>query len=418
MADKGPPRPGDPRPRAARRSLSHVGGASATTGDPAHARALAEALDVPTSEEAEEAARAHVHGFHSYPARMHPLTARRLVEALSRRGAAVLDPFCGSGTVVVEARLAGRRAFGVDANPLAVRLAELKARAVGPADRQRLREAAQRVAATADERRKARAGPSRRYGKEDMALFDTHVLLELDGLRVGLDALDARTGRDLELVLSSILTKVSRKTSDTSAHAAPRRIAAGYPAKLFVKKTEELCRRLEEVEPTLAAAPPARVVEGDARVLAGIADRSIALVATSPPYPGTYDYLAHHEARLRWLRLRTAAFESAEIGSRRRLDALGAREGRARWAQELESTLGAMRRVLEPGGLAVLLRAGGGGAGEAVYAIDVVTTAASAVRLAMVATASQERPHFHGPSAQAFARRPRREHAILLGCPA
>ena len=38
--------------------------------------------------------RVHVHGFHTYPARMHPQTAARLVRALSGEGATVLDPFC------------------------------------------------------------------------------------------------------------------------------------------------------------------------------------------------------------------------------------------------------------------------------------------------------------------------------------
>src|SRR5262245_23697815 len=132
-----------------RRALTNVGGAVRLEGDPVTAELLSRALDVPTSAEAEAEARAHVHGFHSYPARMHPQTARRLVEALSSPGAVVLDPFCGSGTVLVEARLAGRAAVGVDANPLAVRLARLKVRGVTEAERGRLVDAAGAVAAHA-----------------------------------------------------------------------------------------------------------------------------------------------------------------------------------------------------------------------------------------------------------------------------
>src|SRR5262249_30208950 len=138
-------------------------------GDPEAAALLAAAVDVPTSAEAEELARANVHGFHSYPARMHPLTARRLVEAFSRPGDAVLDPFCGSGTVLVEARLAGRGAVGVDANPLAVRLARLKTAPTTPEQRARWIDAAREVAAFADARREAKAGPTHRYGQADVA---------------------------------------------------------------------------------------------------------------------------------------------------------------------------------------------------------------------------------------------------------
>ncbi|WP_437810397.1 DNA methyltransferase [Sorangium sp. So ce1078] len=420
------PKPGAPRQKAraiqpapqARRALTNVGGATRLEGDPVDAAMLAHALDVASSSTAEEAARAHVHGFHSYPARMHPDTARRLIEALSRPGERVLDPFCGSGTVLVEARLAGRAAIGVDANPLAVRLARLKVQGSTPGERERLVAAAREVAAAADERRKARAGPSRRYGPEDVALFEPHVLLELDGLRVGLDRLAGHGAdalrADLELVLSSILTKLSRRTSDTSEHELPRRIAAGYPARLFIRKAEELAQRLADVAAPLSASPPALIEEGDARVLRGVEPGSVHLAITSPPYPGVYDYLAHHEARLRWLRLRSARFEQDEIGARRHLDPLGPEAGRARWREELGGVLVALARVLRSGAPLVLLIADSVVAGAPVYAVDVVQAAASGARFAIRAVASQPRPHFHRPTARAFQRRPRHEHAILL----
>ena len=407
-----------------RRALTNVGGPSERSGEPALADQLVHALDVEGAdperppepgEASEPAERTHVHGFHSYPARMHPETARRLVEDLSRPRDRVLDPFCGSGTVLVEARLAGRAVLGVDANPLAVRLARLKVFGSTEGERERLVAAARQVAAVADARREARVGASRRYGPEDVALLDGHVLLELDGLRVGLDELRSDALRaDLELVLSAILTKVSRRASDTSDQALPRRIAAGYPALLFVRKAEELARRLAEVAPALATAPPATIEEGDARELRGIQTGSIDLVVTSPPYPGVYDYLAQHEARLRWLRLPRASFDRAEVGARRRLEPLGAAEGLARWQAELGAILSAMARVLRPRAPAVLLIADSVIAGAPAYALDRVRAAAPPAGLTVRATASQARPHFHGPSARAFAERPRREHAILL----
>ena len=274
-----------PRARE-RRALSHVGGDAQGVGDPDAIALLEAAVDVPPSAEAEALARAHVHGFHTYPARMHPLTARRLVEAFSKPGDAVLDPFCGSGTVLVEARLAGRTAVGVDANPLAVRLAKLKVEPATIAQRERLVEAATRVAQHADERRKAKAGPTHRYPQVDVALFQTHVLLELDSVRAAIDEVaDAWTRETLELVLSAILTKLSRHTSDTSEREVEKRLAAGYPARLFVRKTEELASLLAEVAPTLAASlslpsragSAALILEGDARELEGVPPASVTL---------------------------------------------------------------------------------------------------------------------------------------------
>jgi 23S rRNA G2445 N2-methylase RlmL len=149
--------------------------------------ALASALDVAGDDAASSA---HVHGFHSYPARMHPTTARRFIERLSAPRGVVLDPFCGSGTVLVEGRLAGRRVLGIDANPLAVELTWLKTRGTTSEERSQLLERAHSVVRSADDRRKQKAGATHRYGSEDVALFEPHVLLELDGLRAALRRVD------------------------------------------------------------------------------------------------------------------------------------------------------------------------------------------------------------------------------------
>lgn len=402
-----------------RRSLTHVGGDIKTSGDAEVAKHLAAGLDVQSSLDDEDAARAHVHGFHAYPARMHPDTARRVVEGLSRRGGVVLDPFCGSGTVLIEARLAGRRAVGVDANPLAVRLSRRKLEPTDAAHREALVQAAREAAAVADDRRKRRVGASHRFPPADVKLFDPHVLLELDGLRVGMAELDrADVAADLGLVLSAILVKLSRRTSDTSAHVAPRRLAAGYPSRLFVRKAEELAGQLESVEAMMRAGPKHLVFEGDARRLADVRKGSVDLCVTSPPYPGVYDYLHHHELRLRWLGLEAKGFAQQEIGARRRYDRLSAKRGILQWEQELGPVLRAIRRTLKPGALAVFVIADSVVGGVPVYCDELLPDLAEAAGLSVRAVAAQARPHFHAPTAKAFRRKPRREHIVALErCP-
>ena len=67
------------------------------------------------------------HGLHEYPARMIPQIAKRLILTYSNEREKILDPFCGSGTTLVEARLAKRYSVGVDINPFAVLLSKVKA---------------------------------------------------------------------------------------------------------------------------------------------------------------------------------------------------------------------------------------------------------------------------------------------------
>ncbi|MBK6464012.1 MAG: hypothetical protein IPF92_23865 [Myxococcales bacterium] len=407
-------------PPPGRRSLTHVGGDVTLGGEPDTARALGEALDVrPAGDDVDEPERADVHGFHVYPARMHPTTAARLVALAADEGARVLDPFCGSGTVLVEALASRRHSVGTDLNPLAARLSRLKVRALSAEGRALLVAEANRARAVADQRRKLRVGSSTRYPEEDVELFDPHVLLELDSLRVGIDAAEKSTREALMLVLSSLLTKVSRQKGDTSAAHAPRRLAAGYTAKLFARKTEELAERLA----TLDARVPrpraeVKVTVDDATALDTVATASVDAVVTSPPYVATYDYASHHVARLRWLGLpqrEARRFVERELGSRRAYASRTPREAREAWLGELRALFGALVRVTRPGGRVVLLMADSAVRGEALRADDLVAEATIDVpELEPWARASQSRPHFHGPTAAAFQRAPRREHALLL----
>ncbi|RJQ25804.1 hypothetical protein C4565_07980 [Candidatus Parcubacteria bacterium] len=69
----------------------------------------------------------YTHGFHLYPARMHPQIAKRLIaKYASDTKKVVFDPFMGSGGVLVEAVLHGNNAIGIDVNPFAVLLSKVK----------------------------------------------------------------------------------------------------------------------------------------------------------------------------------------------------------------------------------------------------------------------------------------------------
>ena len=66
------------------------------------------------------------HHFDRYPAKMIPQLARFAIELCTKKGDSILDPFCGCGTVLVESRIAGRKATGIEINPYAVVLARAK----------------------------------------------------------------------------------------------------------------------------------------------------------------------------------------------------------------------------------------------------------------------------------------------------
>ncbi len=68
----------------------------------------------------------------SYRGNWSPHVPRNLILHYTRPGETVLDPMCGSGTSLVEARLLGRNAIGVDVNPDATLVAQSRLEPVPP----------------------------------------------------------------------------------------------------------------------------------------------------------------------------------------------------------------------------------------------------------------------------------------------
>jgi DNA modification methylase len=67
-----------------------------------------------------------VHFFHHYTAKFIPQIPSKLIQRLSKGNEIVVDPFMGSGTTIVEAKLLGCHSYGFDTNPLAVKIAKAK----------------------------------------------------------------------------------------------------------------------------------------------------------------------------------------------------------------------------------------------------------------------------------------------------
>ncbi len=68
----------------------------------------------------------YTHCFHSYPAMMIPQVAGRILDEFGRNARLLFDPYCGTGTSLVEANLRGIDAIGTDINPLARLIAKVK----------------------------------------------------------------------------------------------------------------------------------------------------------------------------------------------------------------------------------------------------------------------------------------------------
>jgi SAM-dependent methyltransferase len=376
-------------------------------GDPALTAVLSRALAVvPGAGDA-----TLTHPFHGYPARLHPATARALLEGLATPGCALLDPFCGSGTVLVEGVTLGLRVRGRDLSPLAVELAGMKCRVTRREEREALLREASRVSARA--RDALRAGQRFWYPPAEEGWYAPGTLAELAGLW----AFSARAPTSLEgalrMLFSSVLVKVSRQASETDPRRVTKELPPGAALRLYAARAKELVEGLRALaEAVPRGTPAAEVAVDDATTLATVGDGAAELVVTSPPYANTYDYVDHHARRYPWLGLDPGGLVRGELGAARwfadpEAGARRFREGVSRW-------LSAMARVLRPGGRCVVVLADGAAGGRALRADALVTELGAAQGLPVRAWASQARAAYDPDSARAFRAAPRREHVMVL----
>lgn len=68
----------------------------------------------------------YTHCYHNYPAMMIPQVAERILARYGQGAKLLFDPYCGTGTSLVEANLKGIDAIGTDLNPLARLIARTK----------------------------------------------------------------------------------------------------------------------------------------------------------------------------------------------------------------------------------------------------------------------------------------------------
>lgn len=373
-----------------RRPLTNVGGPTRTEGEPRIAAGLAEAMELAAREDPD----ALTHGFHPWPARMHRAIARVVIAKATRPGERVLDPFCGSGTVLLEATLAGRRAAGVDLNPIAGPLVAVKCERRDDAAIGRFLETVMQVGEASVERVRARERAIAKLPPSMLGWYGPHVLKEMAGLLEEIRSVeDEGDRRAMEMVFSSLVVKLSKKKAETSEQETDKRIRKGLTTELFVRKCEELGERwhaLARALPRDAIAP--RVFQGDARGLTKLlGDRTKArLVLTSPPYGGTYDYHAQHALRLAWLGLDARGLAHLEIGARRSAT-VDEDEAAERWHHDVGAMLASIESVLAPDGTVVLLMGDGRFGRHRMPLIPQLLDLAPRVGLAVIASASQPR---------------------------
>jgi hypothetical protein len=261
------------------------------------------------------------HGLHAFAAKCPPPLAHWAIERYSAPGETVLDPMAGSGTALVEARLLGRAALGLDLDPIARLLARVKSTLLeGGA----LEDACTRLA---DEVATACAAWDQAHPTDEAAAAHAPYPPGLVGLerwfrprvtahlailkeRITAQQVDRETRAFFWAAMSSlIIARTSVANAWDLVHSRHHFRAHATPPdvpRLLRQRLHAMRRQMADLYARCAALPEDRraagihVVAGDARALP-LADKSVDLVFTSPPYCNALDYTRAHTFGVAWL---------------------------------------------------------------------------------------------------------------------
>lgn len=208
------------------------------------------------------------------------------------RNSAVLDPFCGTGTTVVEAQRQGMRALGLEWNPVAHLASSAKSN--WSVDGDRLLSMASAIRDKADKQLSdgtQRPGLSEAQNK--LLLRNSIAPLPLHKALVLRDCIQGQNAPEFRACLTLALAK-TLVHSASNLHFGPEVGVRGWKEDADV--LDAWFANISMMAADLRSVcdfngPKAVVHRGDARLLNGyFAPNSIDAVFTSPPYPNEKDY--------------------------------------------------------------------------------------------------------------------------------
>jgi site-specific DNA-methyltransferase (cytosine-N4-specific) len=333
---------------------------------------------------AEAHSRRPIHDVHPYPARFIPDIPARVID-LVRPELGVLDPFCGSGTALVEAGFAGFPSVGIDLNPLACLVASVKTGG-------RPRDLLHSGRAVLDEARGLRAAvpPIPRLGHwftETVAqglanIVDTVARVESE-----------QTRRALQVALSRIIVRVSNQESDTRYASVSKGLNQDDVYRLFDASVRRVDAALADAFGDSTTGFASDIVTTDVFDIDVARVRQVDLVVTSPPYPNAFEYWLYHKYRMYWLGMDPISVREREIGARPHYF----RKNPATeddFATQMKEVFRLLSAVMSPNGYAVFVIGDSVIRGRRVDNKRILTTAAAAADFHVVAEASRRlNPH-------------------------
>lgn len=246
---------------------------------------------------------------HPYPARFINDIPKELIRLLAEdKNGIVLDPFCGSGTTLLEAKKAGMKSVGIDLNPIACLISRVRTSTI-PVN---FLATAELVATEAQKNMNDEidipAIPNlNHWFKHEIQTAIAALLQQINAVE------DIGLSDPLRLALSSIIVRISNQESDTRYAAIENNHTAEEVFSGFVSA----CRKVDSsLSHAIGFSESSILCKDILKVTPDEIGSNISLVITSPPYPNAYEYWLYHKYRMWWLGYDPIKVRTFEIGAR------------------------------------------------------------------------------------------------------
>lgn len=257
------------------------------------------------------------HGIHPYPAKYIPILPREIITECTKERNVILDPFCGSGTTLLEACLAGRKSIGIDSNPIATLISKAKTTALSNKEIRQIENIIEDLCSI--DFTIINSGWIPVTDNLDH-WFQRNVIRELSWLKEYIISNSYEDLRDFLLcIFSSIIVTVSNQESNTRYAAIQKNLKDGFVISSFLRKLKAMYPRIKTLSKNQnAVSNRPTIIQSSAEDVDSsiIPDNSVDIIITSPPYANTYDYYLYHKWRMLWLGYDVKSVQDNEIGSR------------------------------------------------------------------------------------------------------
>jgi len=271
-----------------------------------------------------QSTRYSAHGMHEYKGKFNPQVARAMLNIFDAHpGQLALDPFCGSGTSLVECAHLGINSIGTDINPLAVFLANAKLQSLSIPAARLLSEAEACLELARSFVKMEIADDDR--GDYLQSWFPAEHLSSIEQIRLAIESTADRSAPVLLAIASNLLRDYSlQEPTDLRIRRriSPLPKISFFDA--FESAVQTFCVRLSDSQQTLGVKEnQSKAIHVDCKKAADhpkLQQGSIDLILTSPPYATALPYIDTQRLSLVWLGLippsEILSLESELVGSR------------------------------------------------------------------------------------------------------